>query len=81
MSYVIIPAGITDTQLPYGVTLQFSEKGVFTTAFNREEQALANFKNLLLTYPGERTGDWINFGCGLKEIIFEPNIELTLIYT
>ena len=47
MSYVIIPAGITDTQLPYGVTLQFSEKGVFTTAFNREEQALANFKNLL----------------------------------
>ena len=75
MSYVIIPAGITDTQLPYGVTLQFSEKGVFTTAFTREEQALANFKNLLLTYPGERTGDWINFGCGLKEIIFEPIID------
>jgi phage baseplate assembly protein W len=75
MSYVIIPAGITDTQLPYGVTLQFSEKGLFTTALTREEQALANFKNLLLTYPGERTGDWINFGCSLKEIIFEPNID------
>jgi phage baseplate assembly protein W len=77
MSYVIIPSNVanTNTQTPFGISLLYSAPGTFQTAYTYEEQARNNFKNLLLTYPGERTGDWIKFGCNLKEIIFEPNID------
>lgn len=77
MSYVIIPSNVanTNTQTPFGISLLTSTAGTFQTVYTYEDQARNNFKNLLLTYPGERTGDWINFGCNLKEIIFEPNIN------
>jgi phage baseplate assembly protein W len=77
MSYVIIPANTAqvDTQSPLGISLMYTQPGTFQTVISPEQQAKENFKNLLLTYPGERTGDWINFGCNLKEIIFEPNIN------
>ena len=35
-----------------------------------------NFKNLMLTAPGERIMD-INFGVGLRRFLFEPNTPLT----
>jgi phage baseplate assembly protein W len=77
MSYVIIPSNVanTNTQTPFGISLSNSAPGTFQTLYAYEEQARNNLKNLLLTYPGERTGDWIHFGCNLKEIIFEPNID------
>lgn len=77
MSYVIIPANTaqTDTQQQLGISLLYKQAGTFETVYSPDRQASENFKNLLLTYPGERTGDWLNFGCNLKEIIFEPNIN------
>lgn len=75
MSYVIVPPSNinTNVDVPYGIDLQFANNGIFTKLYNADDQALANFKNLLLTYPGERTGDWITFGCNLKALLFEQN--------
>ncbi len=38
------------------------------------EQSRHNLRNLLLTYPGERAGN-PEFGCKLREVIFEPQDE------
>ena len=38
-----------------------------------KENIAQNMKNLLLTVPGERMMD-PNFGVGLKEYLFEPNV-------
>jgi phage baseplate assembly protein W len=77
MSYVIIPPSNvnTNTDVPYGISLSFADNGVFKSLYTADDQAFENFKNLLLTFPGERTGDWYNFGCNLKLLLFEQNID------
>ena len=73
MSYVIIPPNSVNTNpdVPLGIGLRPTPDGVFRPIYIKEGQALENLKNLLLTFPGERTGDWINFGCNLKALLFE----------
>tara|TARA_B100000029_G_scaffold498209_1_gene566723 strand:+ start:368 stop:763 length:396 start_codon:yes stop_codon:yes gene_type:complete len=44
------------------------------TAYN--EEVVQNFKNLVLTIPGERPMD-PNFGVGLETFLFEQNVEST----
>jgi len=77
MSYVFVPPSNinTNTDVPYGISLSFSDNGVFRSVGRNDEQALENFKNLLLTFPGERTGDWITFGCNLKSLLFSQNTD------
>jgi phage baseplate assembly protein W len=48
-------------------------EGVFLEIETAREEIRQNFKNLLLTSPGERVRD-LNFGCGLKRVLFEPGI-------
>lgn len=45
--------------------------GAYAANVTLEEVAKQNFKNLLLTTPGERVMD-INFGVGLRRYFFEP---------
>ncbi|CAB4160387.1 GpW/Gp25/anti-adapter protein IraD [uncultured Caudovirales phage] len=77
MSYVIVPPSSinTNNDAPLGISLSFSENSVFKSLYTADNQAFENFKNLLLTFPGERTGDWYNFGCNLKILLFEQNID------
>jgi len=77
MSYVFVPPSNinTNTDVPYGISLSFADNGVFRSVGRNDEQALENFKNLLLTFPGERTGDWITFGCNLKSLLFSQNTD------
>jgi phage baseplate assembly protein W len=74
MSYVIIsPAAsglINSSSL--GIDVNFFKSGVFDSLTSADQQGLANLKNLLLTYPGERYGN-PTFGCNLKRVVFEPN--------
>jgi phage baseplate assembly protein W len=77
MSYVFVPPSNinTNTDVLYGISLSFADNGVFRSIGRNDEQGLENFKNLLLTYPGERTGDWITFGCNLKSLLFSQNTD------
>lgn len=61
----------------YGVTLplSFSEEGPYNLNVYLADQLKQNFKNLVLTEPGERVMD-INFGVGLKSYLFEQNSQL-----
>jgi phage baseplate assembly protein W len=53
--------------------LQFdSEVGAYALNKKLGDVAKQNFKNLLLTVPGERIMD-IEFGVGLRSYLFEPN--------
>jgi phage baseplate assembly protein W len=46
--------------------------GVFELSYTTEEQALSNFKNLLMTTKGERIMQ-PNFGTSIRNLIFENN--------
>jgi phage baseplate assembly protein W len=46
--------------------------GVFAVSYTTEEQALSNFKNLLLTTKGERYMQ-PNFGSSIRNLLFENN--------
>lgn len=54
--------------------LTFSPEGGYTLNKSIIEVVKQNFKNLLLTNPGERIFD-INFGIGLKKFLFEQRTE------
>ena len=43
-----------------------------------KEQVKSNLINLLLTEPGERVNE-PNFGVGLKNLLFEPNLVLEIL--
>ena len=45
-----------------------------------KEQIKANLLNLLLTYPGERVNE-PNFGVGIKNLLFEQDIDLETLKT
>lgn len=46
----------------------------FTQTFQTSEQVKSNIKNLLLTKKGERILQ-PEFGSGLQELLFEPNVD------
>lgn len=75
MAYVVVPATETNvtSSVLYGVDIDFQRANIFASTTTIQREAVAQFKNLLLTYPGER---YLNplFGCNLKKIIFEPNV-------
>lgn len=56
--------------------LSFSEEGPYGLNVYLADQQRQNFKNLILTEPGERVMD-INFGVGLKQYLFEQSNEFT----
>jgi phage baseplate assembly protein W len=73
MSYVVVSSAVSGLiNTPRGISINFSKNGVFETLTSADQQGLANLKNLLLTFPGERYAN-PTFGCNLKKIVFEPN--------
>ena len=50
--------------------------GTYTLVTSYKEEARQNFKNLLLTSPGERIMD-PNFGVGLRNFLFENSDDFT----
>jgi len=56
--------------------LSFSTEGGYALNKSVIEVIKQNFKNLLLTNPGERIFD-LNFGIGLKRFLFEQRTEET----
>jgi phage baseplate assembly protein W len=73
MSYVVVSSAVSGLiNTPRGISINFSKNGVFETLTSADQQGLANLKNLILTFPGERYG-YPTFGCNLKKIVFEPN--------
>jgi phage baseplate assembly protein W len=58
-----------------GVALPLDEKNLFSGTETVKEQLKTNLLNLLLTYPGERI-NLPKYGVGLKNLLFEQNIDL-----
>jgi phage baseplate assembly protein W len=75
MGYIVVPAVETNvtSSVLYGVNIDFQQANIFASTQTIQQEASAQFRNLLLTFPGER---YLNptFGCNLKKIIFEPNV-------
>ena len=62
-----------DYAIGISLPLQFSNS-TFSQTFKTLEQAKSNIKNLLLTKRGERVLQ-PEFGSGLQELLFEPNVD------
>lgn len=76
MPYQIVNV-VTETSLntALGINLPFNGPySVFNSTYTTNDQALANLKNLLLTYKGERVYQ-PNFGTDLPKLLFEPNTQ------
>ena len=74
MPYQIVNL-ITEDALNTGIGINLPFIGpfaVFNSTYTTEAQALANLKNLLLTYKGERVFQ-PSFGTDLPKVLFEPN--------
>jgi phage baseplate assembly protein W len=63
-----------DTRKAIGTKIPFNKKSIFEANFSTKEQIKSNLINLLLTSQGERIHE-PSYGIGLREILFEPNIE------
>jgi uncharacterized protein len=63
-----------DTRKAIGVKIPFNKRGVFQFNYTTKEQIKSNLINLLLTSPGERYHQ-PSYGVGIRDILFEPNIE------
>ena len=61
-----------------GVAFPFDADGVFNQTFTQKEQVKSNLINVLLTEKGERV-NLPNFGVGLKNLLFETNIDTNLL--
>ena len=48
--------------------------GLFVQTYSTEEQAVTNFRNLLMTHKGERVMQ-PNFGISIRKFLFEQNTE------
>tara|TARA_R110000744_G_scaffold53939_3_gene114834 strand:+ start:134 stop:547 length:414 start_codon:yes stop_codon:yes gene_type:complete len=57
-----------------GVAFPLNEVNMFKGTENFKEQVKSNLINLLLTQKGERVNE-PNFGVGLKNLLFENNID------
>ena len=58
-----------------GVAFPLNETNMFQGTETIKEQIKSNLINLLLTYPGERV-NLPNYGIGLKNLLFEQDIDL-----
>ena len=63
-----------DKNIAIGVVFPFNNNAVFHQSFTSKEQAKSNLINVLLTEAGERIME-PNFGVGLKNLLFEQNID------
>tara|TARA_R110002020_G_scaffold22151_2_gene74862 strand:- start:1282 stop:1734 length:453 start_codon:yes stop_codon:yes gene_type:complete len=59
-----------------GIHLPFNKKRVFTSDYTTRDHAKSKLTNVLLTSPGERLNQPL-FGVGLKNKLFEQQIELS----
>jgi len=77
MAYQTIPLSNIDIGGPVlGLGISFENgQSILPTNYDVIKQTQENIRSLLLTSPGERTGEWIQFGCDLKELLFEPNLK------
>ena len=57
-----------------GVAFPLDETNMFQGTETLLEQARSNLINTLLTEPGERV-NMPDFGCGIKKLLFEQNID------
>jgi len=57
-----------------GVAFPLNDINMFRGTQTLKEQVKANLINVLLTAPGERVNE-PNFGVGLKQYLFEPQID------
>jgi len=71
----IVKDTVTYNDYAIGITLplQFGSS-TFSQSFKTIDQAKSNIKNLLLTKKGERVLQ-PEFGSGLQELLFEPNVS------
>ena len=58
-----------------GVAFPLDDVNLFQGTETVKEQIKSNLINLLLTYPGERV-NLPNYGIGLKNLLFEQDIDL-----
>ena len=63
-----------DDNVAIGVVFPFNNSGVFYSSFTTKEQVKSNLINVLLTEKGERVQE-PNFGVGLKNLLFEQDID------
>ena len=61
-----------------GVALPLDETNMFKGTETTTEQSKTNLLSLLLTYPGERI-NLPNYGIGLKNLLFEQNVDLEVL--
>ena len=61
-----------------GVAFPLDENNLFKGTTSIQDQVKTNLINLLLTQPGERIG-LPKYGVGLKNLLFEQNIDLDLL--
>ena len=61
-----------------GVAFPFNADGVFNQTFTQKEQVKSNLINVLLTEKGERV-NLPNFGVGLKNLLFETQIDTNVL--
>jgi phage baseplate assembly protein W len=76
MPYQIVNINdINQQQSNQGIGINFpfnGRAGLLSATYTTVDQLLSNFKNLLLTYKGERFYHY-NFGTNLPALLFEPN--------
>ena len=61
-----------------GVAFPLDENNMFSGTETIEDQNRANLISILLTQPGERINQ-PNFGVGVKNLLFENNIDLNFL--
>jgi phage baseplate assembly protein W len=77
MAYQVIDISdftTNNTVLPLGISFK-DTTSLLPAVYDIARQIQENISDVLSTYPGERVGDWITYGCRLREIIFEPNVN------
>ncbi len=77
MAYQVIDISdftTNNTVLPLGISFR-DTTSLLPAVYDIARQIQENISDVLSTYPGERVGDWITYGCRLREIIFEPNVN------
>ena len=65
-------------QVAVGIRFPFNNDGVFYSTYTTKEQAKSNLLNLLMTDRGERINE-LEFGIGIKRLIFEQDIDKDLL--
>ena len=77
MAYQVIDISdftTNNTVLPLGISFK-DTTSLLPAVYDIARQIQENISDVLSTCPGERVGDWITYGCRLREIIFEPNVN------